>query len=614
MLELDHVGFSYGKRLILGNASALFEEGSTTAIMGPSGSGKTTLLRLMDGSLQPDTGSVTIDGANVNSIDRKNLLGSLCMRIFQDYRLIPYLDVRENIMLAFEAAHKNLGQTKIKETSRAESNTIDNLLEEVHLAGYANHLAGQLSGGEQQRVAIARAIAMKPRVILADEPTGALDEENTQATLRWTREPPRPDGRGFRVLRRNECFRHGYMTSYGSCPGSGDYSMLDVGLRLEDRRGPEIFDTNRFVHVYRRVSAVLCAHQNVECAHRVTVAGETAIMAVVSTPIGVVACLARGAGLGRPRFVDMLDCHAGLMGKQVLLPSTRPLRQASALVLPVPDAAGLVFAGVLFDAANVPGYDSPRIVFLKEVGDLAGGLMVGVTQGVSGFRFDSPAFRVEFAPPFRTFDAAEQFLLKAGDSRVAVMFDGSRVTSVDDQYFVGVVGFDGDGHRIDDALVDGGDVVRVALRRSACGDADVKAPLAFVAVPAQAHGSPPFDRYGSVRFRIGDVRHAYDYSLVVSAEAQRDMFAIVGGTPSVSCGEVQWTIVLRPVRGVRVHIALATVLPVSRYRVVHSVQHALNGVCVQSVAQVGVFLIQAMPQFLVGRAAPAFIPICASFC
>ena len=97
MLELDHVGFSYGKRLILDNASALFEEGSTTAIMGPSGSGKTTLLRLMDGSLQPDTGSVTIDGANVNSIDRKKLLGSLCMRIFQDYRLIPYLDVRENI-------------------------------------------------------------------------------------------------------------------------------------------------------------------------------------------------------------------------------------------------------------------------------------------------------------------------------------------------------------------------------------------------------------------------------------------------------------------------------------------------------------------------------------
>ncbi len=66
-------------------------------------------------------------------------------------------------------------------------------------------------------------------------------------------------------------------------------------------------------------------------------------------------------------------------------------------------------------------------------------------------------------------------------------------------------------------------------------------------------------------------------------------------------------------RGVHIHIALATVLPVSRYRVVHSVQHALNGVRVQSVAQVGAFLIQAVAQFLVGRVAPMFVPICAHF-
>lgn len=100
---------------------------------------------------------------------------------------------------------------------------------------------------------------------------------------------------------------------------------------------------------------------------------------------------------------------------------------------------------------------------------------------------------------------------------------------------------------------------------------------------------------------------------MVPAEAQRDTFAIVGGTPSVSRREVQWTIVLRPMRGVHIHIALATVLPVSRYRVVHSVQHALNGVRVQSVAQVGAFLIQAVAQFLVGRVDPMFVPICAHF-
>ena len=74
--------------------------------------------------------------------------------------------------------------------------------------------------------------------------------------------------------------------------------MLGTSLRLEDRCGPEIFDTDRFAHVYRRVSAVLRAHQNIECAYRIAVAGEAAIMAVVSTPIGAVACLARWAGLG----------------------------------------------------------------------------------------------------------------------------------------------------------------------------------------------------------------------------------------------------------------------------------------------------------------------------
>lgn len=83
--------------------------------------------------------------------------------------------------------------------------------------------------------------------------------------------------------------------------------MLDAGLRLEDWRGPEIFDMNRFVRVHRLVGAVFRANQNVDCAYRVTVAGETAIMAVVSTPIGVVACLARWAGLGRPSLVDVFD-------------------------------------------------------------------------------------------------------------------------------------------------------------------------------------------------------------------------------------------------------------------------------------------------------------------
>lgn len=95
--------------------------------------------------------------------------------------------------------------------------------------------------------------------------------------------------------------------------------MLTSFFRLEDWRGPEIFDMNRFVRVHRLVGAVLRANQNVDCAHRVTVAGETAIMAVVSTPIGVVARLARWAGLGRPSLVDVFDRAAGLVFEQSLL-------------------------------------------------------------------------------------------------------------------------------------------------------------------------------------------------------------------------------------------------------------------------------------------------------
>lgn len=180
MLVLDGVGFSYGARVILDGADAVFPSGSATALMGPSGSGKTTLLRLMDGSLKPDAGSVLLDGEPVAEIGRGELLGSLCMRVFQDYRLVPYLSVRDNIMLAVEASQRH-GRYRSPGSDGAsvDADGVDELLDRVHLHGYADREAGELSGGEQQRVAIARALVLRPRVILADEPTGALDEGNT---------------------------------------------------------------------------------------------------------------------------------------------------------------------------------------------------------------------------------------------------------------------------------------------------------------------------------------------------------------------------------------------------------------------------------------------------
>ena len=180
MLVLDGVGFSYGARMILDGADAMFPSGSATALMGPSGSGKTTLLRLMDGSLKPDAGLVLLDDKPVAEIGRGELLGSLCMRVFQDYRLVPYLSVRDNIMLAVEASQRH-GRYRSPGSDGAtvDAAGVDELLDRVHLHGYAGREAGELSGGEQQRVAIARALVLRPRVILADEPTGALDEGNT---------------------------------------------------------------------------------------------------------------------------------------------------------------------------------------------------------------------------------------------------------------------------------------------------------------------------------------------------------------------------------------------------------------------------------------------------
>ena len=148
--------------------------GEWISIMGPSGSGKTTLLNLLACLDPPTDGEYFLDGvdtAKVTEKERAVIRRAKIGLIFQQFHLVPYLSALENVMLA-QYYHSMI----------CEQDCLD-ALERVGLAHRLNHLPSQLSGGEQQRVCIARALINEPAIILADEPTGNLDEENEQVVL-----------------------------------------------------------------------------------------------------------------------------------------------------------------------------------------------------------------------------------------------------------------------------------------------------------------------------------------------------------------------------------------------------------------------------------------------
>jgi len=153
------------------------ESGTSCAIVGPSGSGKTTLLGLCAGLDQPTEGSVILKGQNISAMDESDLSEVRNRQIgfvFQSFQLISTLTALENVMVPIE-----LRGTPYREVEQKAIN----LLTEVGLADRLDHYPNQLSGGEQQRVSMARALMNNPSIILADEPTGNLDEQNTEIIL-----------------------------------------------------------------------------------------------------------------------------------------------------------------------------------------------------------------------------------------------------------------------------------------------------------------------------------------------------------------------------------------------------------------------------------------------
>lgn len=158
------------------------EKGELAVIVGPSGSGKTTVLNMLGGMDTCDEGIISVDGARISGYNRKQL--TLYRRfeigfIFQFYNLLPNLTAKENIEIA--------GQTK-KDYIPAEE-----ILAKVGLAERVNNFPAQLSGGEQQRVSIARALAKKPKLLLCDEPTGALDYNTGKMILKLLQDTCRND-------------------------------------------------------------------------------------------------------------------------------------------------------------------------------------------------------------------------------------------------------------------------------------------------------------------------------------------------------------------------------------------------------------------------------------
>ena len=151
-------------------------QGQFAAIMGPSGSGKSTLLGLLAGLDSPTSGQVILDGEDITRLteDQMALLrGRKIGFVFQSYHLIPTLTAEENVLLPMElAGQETNGRSRSRE-----------LLDRVGLKGRFDHYPVQLSGGEQQRVALARAFALRPPILLADEPTGNLDTANGKAVL-----------------------------------------------------------------------------------------------------------------------------------------------------------------------------------------------------------------------------------------------------------------------------------------------------------------------------------------------------------------------------------------------------------------------------------------------
>jgi len=191
--------YKMSKELCINALSGLsfeIKEGEFVVIVGPSGAGKTTMLNLLGGMDRPTSGQIVVDGKDISTLSEKQL--TLYRRsdvgfVFQFYNLMPNLTALENIELATEICKKSLEPSEV--------------LTQVGLEGRGGNFPSQLSGGEQQRVSIARAVAKNPKILLCDEPTGALDYDMGKKILRLLHDICKHNGKTVIIVTHNSALK-----------------------------------------------------------------------------------------------------------------------------------------------------------------------------------------------------------------------------------------------------------------------------------------------------------------------------------------------------------------------------------------------------------------------
>ena len=217
MLSISGIQKSFGRRAVLGAVSLRIEAGEYVAIVGESGSGKSTLLNIIAGLETPDCGDVSFENTNMNTLDddartvlRRDNFGF----VFQAFHVLPHLTVQQNVGLPLLLRGFDSHQIQVKSKQ---------LIAAVGLAGRENGMPRELSGGELQRVAIARALVGEPKLVLADEPTGNLDQENARQVLALLRDQVKVHGAAGILVTHSEaaaatCDRRYRLTGNGLDP------------------------------------------------------------------------------------------------------------------------------------------------------------------------------------------------------------------------------------------------------------------------------------------------------------------------------------------------------------------------------------------------------------